>query len=73
MVSSTNSYARRYHTLTKYPWKPLSLPELYVWLGCVIYMGVHPEPHMDYYWRTEFSAGGPRHAIGDYMRSTRFY
>jgi Transposase IS4 len=73
MVSFTNSYARRNHTSTKHPWKSLSLPELYVWLDCVIYMGVHPEPHIDYYWRTESSAGSPRHVIGDYIGSTRFH
>jgi hypothetical protein len=28
---------------------------------------------MDYYWRTESSAGGPRHIIRDYIENTRFY
>jgi hypothetical protein len=73
MVSSTNTYALRNHRSTRNPWRPLSLPELYVWLGCVVYMGVHPEPDMNYYWRTKSSAGGPRHAIGDYMGSVRFH
>jgi hypothetical protein len=36
-------------------------------------MGVHPEPHMDYYWRTECSADGPLHAIRDHIGSTRFH
>jgi hypothetical protein len=73
MVSFTNSYARRNNTETKHPWKPFSLPELYVWLGCVVYMGVHPEPCMEYYWRTIFSADSPQHAIRNYMGSSRFH
>jgi hypothetical protein len=52
IVGATNSYALRNHKDLKYPWKPLSLPELYVWIGCVVYMGVHPEPHIDLYWKT---------------------
>jgi hypothetical protein len=36
-------------------------------------MGVHPEPDMNYYWRTKSSAKGPRHAIGNYIGSVRFH
>jgi hypothetical protein len=72
IVSAINSYALRNHVSKKHPWKLLSLPELYVWLGCVVYMGVHPEPTMDYYWRTACNAGGPLHAIPKVMGSVRF-
>jgi Transposase IS4 len=52
LVTATNSYAQRNYSDMKRPWKPLSLPELYVFLGCLVYMGVHPEHDMEGYWRT---------------------
>jgi hypothetical protein len=73
IVGATNSYALRNHKDLKYPWKPLSLPELYVWIGCVVYMGVHPEPHIDLYWKTQSDARGPTHAIREVIGSTRFH
>jgi hypothetical protein len=45
------------------------LPELFVWLGCVVYMGIHAEPSTE---STEAKAEGPRHAVGKVMGSTRF-
>jgi hypothetical protein len=49
------------------------LPELFVWLGCVVYMGIHAEPSTEYCWRTEAKAEGPPHAVGKVMGSTRFH
>jgi hypothetical protein len=73
MVSNTNNYALRNYKNQMHSCKLFSLPELYVWLGCVVYMGVHPEVHMDYYWRSVPSVGGPQHILGKYIGSTRFH
>jgi hypothetical protein len=72
-VTATNSYAQRDHSDTKHPWKLLSLPELYVYLGCLIYQGVHPESDMDDFWRTTRSEKGPLHELSTHIGSTRFY
>jgi hypothetical protein len=49
MVTSTNSYAARHHNKH---WRPLCLPELYVFIGCLIYMGIHQLPNWRGYWHT---------------------
>jgi hypothetical protein len=73
MVTATNSHAAVHHVNTNHPWRPLCLPELFVWLDYVIYMGIHPKPSTEYYWRTEAKAEGPRHAVSKVMGSTRFH
>jgi hypothetical protein len=49
------------------------LPELYVFLGCLVYMGVHPEHDMEGYWRTKPSHKGPVHELPNHIGSTRFF
>ena len=41
----------------KRDWDPLISEELYVFLGVVIYMGIHLEPSIPMYWNTDFNKG----------------
>jgi len=51
-------------------WKELSVLELGVWLGIVIYMAVHNSPAVRDYWRHD--GRNPTHPICDYMGQARF-
>ena len=55
IVTFINSYAGRNHTDKKHKWKPLCVPELYVYLGCVLYMGVRHEKNVEFYWHTKYN------------------
>jgi len=41
-------------------WKDISVPELYAYLGILIYMGLHPENDIDQYWCSD-SENQPSH------------
>jgi hypothetical protein len=43
-------------------WEVLLVPELYVFLGAIIYMGVHEEPQISQYWNTDINIG-PIHTL----------
>jgi hypothetical protein len=62
MVTSTNSYAARHHNKH---WRPLCLPELYVFIGCLIYMGIHQLPNWRGYWHTQADHRGGTHGISE--------
>jgi hypothetical protein len=49
----------------------LFVEELYVFIGAIIYMGVHEEPRIDMYWNTDFNKG-PLHSISNHMPLCRF-
>jgi hypothetical protein len=72
MITATNSYALRNYHDTNHAWKLLCLPELYVFFGCLIYMGIYREPDIECYWRTEPSVFGPLHDVREHMGCTRF-
>jgi Transposase IS4 len=38
-------------------WTDLLVEELYVFLGIIIYMGIHEEPQIEIYWNTDFNKG----------------
>src|SRR5437764_1875618 len=43
----------RFHdSLNQLPWKPVTSSEILAYLGILIYMGIHVEPHIDDYWNT---------------------
>jgi hypothetical protein len=48
----------------------LTLDELRIWLGIVIYMGVHSSPAVADYWVNDNLS--PVHPIKSYMSQTRF-
>jgi hypothetical protein len=45
--------------------------ELYVFLGTIIYMGVHTEPQIEIYWNSDFNKG-PLHSITSHISRIRF-
>ena len=52
-------------------WTDLLVEELYVFLGAIIYMGVHKEPQVEMYWNTDFNKG-PVHLIANHISLCRF-
>ncbi len=52
-------------------WKDLNTYELYVFIGAIIYMGIHEEPRIDMYWNTD-SNKGPLHSIPSHITLRRF-
>jgi hypothetical protein len=52
-------------------WKNTSPAEIKVFLGILIYMGVHSSPRIDHYWR-DTQENGPLHLPRLYMTQTRF-
>jgi hypothetical protein len=52
-------------------WTDLLVEELYVFIGAIIYMGVHIEPQVELYWNTDFSKG-PLHTISTHISLCRF-
>jgi hypothetical protein len=69
MVTSTNSYTARNHNK---PWSPLCLVELYVFIGCLIYIGIYQLPDTRDYWHSQPDYREGIHAISNIMRCTRF-
>lgn len=55
-------------------WVPTCAAELYVFMGFLIYIGLHPEAHSSDYWREPalLGAGGPTHGIHKFMTYRRF-
>jgi hypothetical protein len=53
------------------PWYNTSVPELKIFVGILIYMGVHREPSVECYWRTK-QEEGPLHTVRLYMSLVRF-
>ena len=53
------------------PWYELNTAELRVFMGAIIYMGVHLEPDIAWYWNTD-SAKGLVHSIPSYLSLRRF-
>jgi hypothetical protein len=47
------------------------MEELYIFIGAIIYIGVHDEPKLDMYWNTDFNKG-PLHTISTYISLYRF-
>lgn len=52
-------------------WTPTNRNETLVFIGALIYIGVHKEPQTHYYWRQNI-AQGPVHTIPLYMGLVRF-
>jgi hypothetical protein len=52
-------------------WSDLLLEELYVFIGVIVYMGVHEEPAIPMYWNSDFNKG-PLHPITNHISLQRF-
>jgi hypothetical protein len=71
---NTNKYAelQRLHKEERLrEWVQLVPAELHVFIGAIIYMGVHSEPNTALYWNTD-PARGPIHTIPSYLSLRRF-
>ena len=51
-------------------WVPLTRPEIYVYFGIQIYMGIHLENKISDYWNTNLET--PDHFVRHYMSRNRF-
>jgi hypothetical protein len=52
-------------------WFDLVVEELYVFIGAIIYMGIHTEPSIPMYWNTD-PTKGPIHTIKSHITLNRF-
>jgi hypothetical protein len=72
IATSTNEYAaeKRGELPAGRPWKDTTAQEVGVWLGIIIYMGVHSSPALSDYWKHD--GENPDHPIRHHMGLTRF-
>ncbi len=70
ITKNTNRYAAIHRIYAvqegQREWSDLLVEELYVFIGAIIYMGVHDEPDIPMYWNTDFNRG-PLHTIANYI------
>jgi hypothetical protein len=52
-------------------WIDLLVEELYVFIGAIIYMGIHKEPDTSMYWNSDFNKG-PLHTIPYHISLRRY-
>jgi hypothetical protein len=75
ITRNTNQYAstKRIHIVEERAreWKELQVEEFYVFLGTIIYMGIHEEPQIEMYWNTDFNKG-PLHSVQNHISLCRF-
>ncbi len=75
ITTNTNRYANiqrlRVPQERAREWTDISVEELYVFIGTIIYMGVHDEPRKEMYWNTDFNKG-PLHTIPHHISLCRF-
>ena len=75
ITTNTNRYAskQRLHIAEERAreWTDLVVEELYVFVGIMIYMGVHNEPQIEMYWNIDFNTG-PLHSIASHIPIRRF-
>ncbi len=75
-VTSRAQNIRFHDSYNQLPWKPVTSSEILAYLGILIYMGIHIEPHISYYWNTKKKtgrSGGPLHCdVRDTMSRIRW-
>ena len=75
ITANTNRYAaiQRIHAGEEgvREWTDLLVDELYVFIGVIIYMGIHEEPDIKMYWNTDFNKG-PLHTIPNHISLRRY-
>jgi hypothetical protein len=75
ITKHTNQYAAQQRLFNiqerQCEWDPLISEELYVFLGVIIYMGIHLEPEISMYWNTDFNKG-PLHPVSNHITLRRF-
>ena len=75
ITSNTNRYANLQRMRVKQErarqWRDLVVEEIYVFLGVLIYMGIHEEPRIDMYWNTD-KTRGPIHTVSTHIALIRY-
>ena len=75
ITTNTNRYAniKRIHSVEEgqREWTDLLVEELYVFIGAIIYMGIHEEPNIPMYWNTDFNKG-PLHSLPNHISLRQF-
>ena len=75
IAQNTNAYAtlKRAHSkeIKHWPWHATNEWEIKVFMGCLIYMGVHHEPNLNCYWNPHLCKGAV-YTIPLYMSQNRF-
>jgi hypothetical protein len=75
LVNHTNEYHDRSYAVPTlrsraHDWQPVSLREIYAYIGIRIYIGIHPENQLSHYWRQ--GPAYPSHPVIDVMSLRRF-
>jgi len=64
----------RFHdSLNQMPWKPVTSSEILAYLGILIYMGIHVEPHINDYWNTNDDDGPIHRPVRKTMSKHRWW
>jgi hypothetical protein len=75
ITKNTNQYAttQRLHKVEERvrEWDNLIVEELYVFIGAIIYMGIHEEPNLAMYWNTDMNKG-PLHSLLRHISLRRY-
>ncbi|PVH67639.1 hypothetical protein DL98DRAFT_279450 [Cadophora sp. DSE1049] len=75
ITSNTNRYASLQRIQVKQErarqWYDLVVEECWVFIGVLIYMGVHEEPRINMYWNTD-KTRGPIHTISTHITLNRY-
>ena len=75
ITKNTNQYAaiQRLHIIEERvrKWDTLIMEELYVFIGALIYIGIHEEPRLDMYWNTDKDKG-PLHTLIHHISLQRY-
>jgi hypothetical protein len=74
-VASRAQNIRFHDSYNQCPWKPVTSSDILAYLGILIYMGIHIEPHIHNYWNTKMKTGqsGPFHDdVQDTMSQTQW-
>jgi hypothetical protein len=71
-VNSRAPNIRFHDSYNQLPWKPVTSSEILAYLGILVYMGIHVEPHVNDYWSTDVERGPVHHPIRNTMSRTRW-
>ena len=71
--ASSRALNIRFHdSCNQLPWKPVTSSEILAYLGIIIYMGIHVEPHIANYWNTDSKTSPIHHPVRNSMSRIRW-
>ncbi len=71
-VNSRAQNSRFHNSHNQLPWKPVTSSEILVFLGTILYMGIHVEPYINNYWNTDGESSPVHHPIRNTMGRDRW-